>query len=865
MNTLRKSSMLAPPVGLSSTLAAPRGRLRFVCALTDDGSVVVLAPSATTPPQTLQRVRTPKGPCAPAAEVIACSADGALFAVASRTSLSYFVVVGDDGSAVISAASAPATLRAHLRGQLPLHNCRPLGFDLTSLGGGRGAFAVGGANGLTLLCSATDAGHESRVTMHVGSMLCACRFSDDGGLLALAAVDGRMFVRVRDAVAGWGRAPALAWCVHSPCERVLSLDFSSGDDGRWLALCGWKGDVALYDCAHFAREAVEEPKPEEPRRASSRGAPARMVADVAAPPSTAQMPSRLPPPAPPWQEWRLASYWAAGANVRIGPCLVHWCHAAHASHWLCRADAYSRADENLNDAHDAPAHDDAPAVGASNDATTAFGPPSASSWAPSASPLSPARTASTLAAASTLGLAPPATAPVEADDSRRRLALLHLHGGAGAWGGAPWTRNGRSAETALGAPTAAVVALPMMPGPRVRGLCIGRVGEPGCEVEVLVWVDTSGEVGSRTLWAWRPEAYATAAHSSVASAIGIPAPAAWCSLYGRVTLEPAIQIRQVAHQKTFDGAHTPRLVIEGRPNPGRAAGGGRAGRRCTLELLASAADLLLSQAEADLLLCQAEAGWPHGLFAPPAAQRSGFAMRTHVASNKGRAGDPNKGFAMRTHVALGTQHVAIAGARFVQVCRWHDDDEDTTSTDADADEVDVAAPSWQTHWVGNGKRIGAACLISTHTLLLLLLGPAADAVDVDATADGGGAALVAVCLATQRSTSLPLPRHVSVACSEYRALPTLRLLPHAEDEAASGETAAPQGACFVLLARTQAWLGKVSKGGTPALVDTHAPEDEALHVVAAVAGGDGESREPSAALGFRMLGERLVELVVCDF
>ena len=323
--------MMAPPVGLSSTLAAPRGRLRFVCALTDDGSVVVLAPSATTPPQTLQRVRTPKGPCAPAAEVIACSADGALFAVASRTSLSYFVVVGDDGSAAISAASAPATLRAHLRGQLPLHNCRPLGFDLTSLGGGRGAFAVGGANGLTLLCSATDAGHESRVTMHVGSMLCACRFSDDGGLLALAAVDGRMFVRVRDAVAGWGRAPALAWCVHSPCERVLSLDFSSGDDGRWLALCGWKGDVALYDCAHFAREAVEEPKPEEPRRASSRGAPARMVADVAAPPSTAQMPSRLPPPAPPWQEWRLASYWAAGANVRIGPCLVHWCHAAHAS------------------------------------------------------------------------------------------------------------------------------------------------------------------------------------------------------------------------------------------------------------------------------------------------------------------------------------------------------------------------------------------------------------------------------------------------------------------------------------------------------------------------------------------------------
>jgi hypothetical protein len=365
------------------------------------------------------------------------------------------------------------------------------------------------------------------------------------------------------------------------------------------------------------------------------------------------------------------------------------------------------------------------------------------------------------------------------------------------------------------------------------------VGEPGCEVEVLVWVDASGEVGSRTLWAWRPEAHATAAHATaahalVASAIGAPALAAWRSLYGRVTLETAIQIRQVAHEKTFDGADTPRLVIEGRPNPGRAAEGRRDGRRCTLELLASAADLLLSQAEA---------GGPRGLGAPPSALRSGS----------------GSGFARRAHVALGPQHVAVAGARFVQVCRWRGDAEDTSSTEADGT---VAAPSWQTHWIGNGKRIGAACFVSTHTLLLLLLGPAADAVHVDATADGGGAALVAVCLATQRSTSLPLSRHVSVACSEPQALPTLRLLPHADDEAARGETTAPQGACFVLLARTQAWLGKVSAGETPALIDTHAHEDEPLRVVAAVAGGDDERSEPSAALGFRMLGERLVELVL---
>ena len=69
------------------------------------------------------------------------------------------------------------------------------------------------------------------------------------------AVDGRIFVRMRDAVAGWGRAPALAWCMHSPCERVLSLDFSSGDDGRWLALCGWKGDVALYACRPMSARA----------------------------------------------------------------------------------------------------------------------------------------------------------------------------------------------------------------------------------------------------------------------------------------------------------------------------------------------------------------------------------------------------------------------------------------------------------------------------------------------------------------------------------------------------------------------------------------------------------------------------------
>ena len=69
----------------------------------------------------------------------------------------------------------------------------------------------------------------------------------------------------------------------------------------------------------------------------------------------------------------------------------------------------------------------------------------------------------------------------------RLMLVSNFKESAGAWSGAPWTRNGRSAETALGAPTAAVVALPMMPGPRVRGLCIGRVGEPGCEVEVLVY------------------------------------------------------------------------------------------------------------------------------------------------------------------------------------------------------------------------------------------------------------------------------------------------------------------------------------------------------------------------------------------
>ena len=55
--------------------------------------------------------------------------------------------------------------------------------------------AIVGANGLTLAATAGDDGVEASASHHRGCPLCSCRFADDGTQLALAAIDGRIFLR----------------------------------------------------------------------------------------------------------------------------------------------------------------------------------------------------------------------------------------------------------------------------------------------------------------------------------------------------------------------------------------------------------------------------------------------------------------------------------------------------------------------------------------------------------------------------------------------------------------------------------------------------------------------------------------------
>ena len=264
-----RSLGLAPRCGLQPVVCAPR-RIAFVALLLEDGCVALLAPPARgsgEAPAVAGNLHFPED--APA-EAVACTPDGTMLVVASRTSLSFFVVsalTGDGGALGDHERGRPAGLQAQLRWRQVLH-CRPAGVGAASLVTGgmaqatRAIVAVVGANGLTLHDSGeADVAPRSapRRTLHLGVSLCACRFTDDHAKLALAALDGRLFVRGR-AAAGWTGEPVLLWCAHAPCAsqpmRVCCLDFSRC--GRWLALRGWHADMAIYDCAHFSTESPEE-------------------------------------------------------------------------------------------------------------------------------------------------------------------------------------------------------------------------------------------------------------------------------------------------------------------------------------------------------------------------------------------------------------------------------------------------------------------------------------------------------------------------------------------------------------------------------------------------------------------------------
>ena len=329
--------------------------MRYCAILLEDGIALCCAPvpRSRTPPDVAGVLRM----CSP--EVIACSADGSLLAVASRTELNLYVV---DLELAAEGRERPA---ARLRGRSRL-NSWSKGLDVASLvrGAGpasaHGVAAVVSAAGLALISTATDNGVEAQTKHHFGCALGACRFSDDGTLLALAAIDGRLYVRRAASGGLWASGSSeLVWCVHCPCERVLALDFTSC--GRWLSLAGWRGDAAVYDCAAFADGAVSATPTATPADAAadapaaSDGAAAAVATKARsqkdagsrraeAPAAAATLPGDAPiPEVASWQDWRLSWLQPPKSEASPGPVLVTWCRAPHKSSVLCITNVVARS------------------------------------------------------------------------------------------------------------------------------------------------------------------------------------------------------------------------------------------------------------------------------------------------------------------------------------------------------------------------------------------------------------------------------------------------------------------------------------------------------------------------------------------
>lgn len=323
---------LLPRPGLVNACVAPRTtHLRYVAVLLDDG-VALCAPSLDAGMTGFIHCDAP--------DVIACSADGALLCVATRRELRFYAVLtgaNDDGLV------APA---ARLRGRpQPLHSLpRPCGLDVASLVPGaapssaHGVAAIVGGAGLTLTQTASDDGAAPEsASHHRNCPLGGCRFSDDGDLIALAAMDGRLLVRRRRAAgdnAAWAAGSSeLVWCARCPCERVLTLDFAA--DGRWLALSGWKGDAAVYDCGLTGGRLSEEPavasRPFLPEHRRDADAPAPAVDATS---SAIAMP---------WENWRLVWLAAASDDTPPAPAIVRWCRAPRRTLMLCCARPVARA------------------------------------------------------------------------------------------------------------------------------------------------------------------------------------------------------------------------------------------------------------------------------------------------------------------------------------------------------------------------------------------------------------------------------------------------------------------------------------------------------------------------------------------
>ena len=236
--------MLRPRAGLANCVSSPRC-MSYAALLLEDGVALVAAPQPEDlckPPKVVAMVHLLVPP-----EASACSADGALLGIACRTELRFYVLTTQN------ATGAP--IIARLRGKTRL-NSLPKGLDVATLDAGMGSAsahgvaAVAASSGLILVSTIMDNGLEARVTHHSGTPIGVCRFSDDGRMLALATMDGRLLVRRASAASEWATGGSeLAWCARCPCERVLALDLSAC--GRWIALTGWRGDLAVFDGAAF--------------------------------------------------------------------------------------------------------------------------------------------------------------------------------------------------------------------------------------------------------------------------------------------------------------------------------------------------------------------------------------------------------------------------------------------------------------------------------------------------------------------------------------------------------------------------------------------------------------------------------------
>ena len=283
---------------MPSVLACGRSHLRCVCLL-QDGCVSILSPpvppSGAPTPRQLLRYSTP-------AEVIACNSSGVLLAVASRVALHVYS---------LSMPTGPNDLRAVLCFTRPL-NAHVKDVAVCSATPGADASSsstvvgVAGAPGLSLfLGGGIDPAREW--TLHPGRAMCGVAFSDDGSTLALASLDGSLFVH--GAQRGWLQSPTPLWSVVMPIERVICLDFSRC--GRWLAARAWEGDCAMYDCTNYEAN--------EPAAPAAAPAAAAETADGTSGEFT------LHP------EMRLAGLRFARPPQAAGPALVRWCGAEHAA------------------------------------------------------------------------------------------------------------------------------------------------------------------------------------------------------------------------------------------------------------------------------------------------------------------------------------------------------------------------------------------------------------------------------------------------------------------------------------------------------------------------------------------------------